>query len=92
MGGALSNAITRLKNDAVENPPPLLHVPRQGQKNKHITAKVCLRKREKRLYHPVGIEYPNPQHAVLLQEQLDGSCLGKKRLALPEIYGAITTP
>ena len=29
-------------------------------------------KHEKMLFHPVGIERPNPQYAVLLQEQLGG--------------------
>ncbi len=29
-------------------------------------------KHEKMLFHPVGIEKPNPQYAVLLQEQLGG--------------------
>ena len=29
-------------------------------------------KHEKTLFHPVGIEHPNPQYAVLLQEQLGG--------------------
>ncbi len=29
-------------------------------------------KHEKTLFHPVGIERPNPQYAVLLQEQLGG--------------------
>ncbi len=29
-------------------------------------------KHEKELFHPVGIERPNPQYAVLLQEQLGG--------------------
>ncbi len=29
-------------------------------------------KHEKQLFHPVGIERPNPQYAVLLQEQLGG--------------------
>ena len=29
-------------------------------------------KHEKELFHPVGIEAPNPQYAVLLQEQLGG--------------------
>ena len=29
-------------------------------------------KHEKQLFHPVGIEKPNPQYAVLLQEQLGG--------------------
>ena len=29
-------------------------------------------KHEKLLFHPVGIERPNPQYAVLLQEQLGG--------------------
>ncbi len=43
-------------------------------KNKHITVKgvVCLFKHEKQLFHPVGIERPNPQYAALLQEQLGG--------------------
>ncbi len=30
-------------------------------------------KHEKQLFHPVGIERPNPQYAALLQEQLGGS-------------------
>lgn len=64
----------------------------QGKGRKISILQRSLRQREKRLFHPVGIEYPNPQYAALLQEQLDDSCLGKKRLALPEIYGAITTP
>lgn len=29
-------------------------------------------KHEKELFHPVGIERPNPQYAALLQEQLGG--------------------
>jgi len=29
-------------------------------------------KHEKQLFHPVGVENPNPQYAVLLQEQLGG--------------------
>ena len=29
-------------------------------------------KHEKMLFHPVEIEKPNPQYAVLLQEQLGG--------------------
>ena len=29
-------------------------------------------KHEKQLFHPVGIERPNPQYAALLQEQLGG--------------------
>ncbi len=29
-------------------------------------------KHEKELFHPVGVERPNPQYAVLLQEQLGG--------------------
>ena len=29
-------------------------------------------KHEKQLFHPVGVEKPNPQYAVLLQEQLGG--------------------
>ncbi len=29
-------------------------------------------KHEKQLFHPVGIEKPNPQYAALLQEQLGG--------------------
>ena len=29
-------------------------------------------KHEKQLFHPVGVEAPNPQYAVLLQEQLGG--------------------
>ncbi len=29
-------------------------------------------KHEKQLFHPVGVERPNPQYAVLLQEQLGG--------------------
>lgn len=32
----------------------------------------CLLKHEKQLFHPVEIEKPNPQYAVLLQEQLGG--------------------
>ena len=30
-------------------------------------------KHEKQLFHPVGVEKPNPQYAVLLQEQLGGN-------------------
>lgn len=30
-------------------------------------------KHEKMLFHPVEIEKPNPQYAVLLQEQLGGA-------------------
>lgn len=30
-------------------------------------------KHEKQLFHPVGVERPNPQYAVLLQEQLGGA-------------------
>lgn len=30
-------------------------------------------KHEKMLFHPVGVESPNPQYAVLLQEQLGGA-------------------
>ena len=48
----------------------------QGKKweTKHITVKgvVCLFKHEKQLFHPVGVERPNPQYAALLQEQLGG--------------------
>ena len=33
---------------------------------------VCLFKHEKQLFHPVGVECPNPQYAALLQEQLGG--------------------
>ena len=33
---------------------------------------MCLFKHEKLLFHPVGIERPNPQYAALLQEQLGG--------------------
>lgn len=33
---------------------------------------MCLFKHEKQLFHPVGIERPNPQYAALLQEQLGG--------------------
>lgn len=33
---------------------------------------VIIFKHEKQLFHPVGIESPNPQYAVLLQEQLGG--------------------
>ncbi len=29
-------------------------------------------KHEKQLFHPVGVEKPNPQYAALLQEQLGG--------------------
>ena len=29
-------------------------------------------KHEKNLFHPVAVERPNPQYAVLLQEQLGG--------------------
>ena len=29
-------------------------------------------KHEKQLFHPVEVEKPNPQYAVLLQEQLGG--------------------
>ena len=29
-------------------------------------------KHEKALFHPVGVERPNPQYAALLQEQLGG--------------------
>lgn len=29
-------------------------------------------KHEKQLFHPVGVEEPNPQYAALLQEQLGG--------------------
>ncbi len=29
-------------------------------------------KHEKQLFHPVAVEGPNPQYAVLLQEQLGG--------------------
>ena len=32
----------------------------------------CLLKHEKQLFHPFEIEKPNPQYAVLLQEQLGG--------------------
>ena len=28
---------------------------------------------EKQLFHPVGVEGPNPQYAALLQEQLGGA-------------------
>ena len=30
-------------------------------------------KHEKMLFHPVRVEKPNPQYAVLLQEQLGGA-------------------
>lgn len=30
-------------------------------------------KHEKQLFHPVGVERPNPQYAALLQEQLGGA-------------------
>ena len=30
-------------------------------------------KHEKQLFHPVAVERPNPQYAVLLQEQLGGA-------------------
>ncbi len=30
-------------------------------------------KHEKQLFHPVGVEKPNPQYAALLQEQLGGA-------------------
>ena len=29
-------------------------------------------KHEKQLFHPVAVERPNPQYAVLMQEQLGG--------------------
>ena len=34
---------------------------------------ICLFKHEKQLFHPVGVERPNPQYAVLMQEQLGGA-------------------
>lgn len=43
--------------------------------NKIITEKgtvIFMFKHEKQLFHPVGIERPNPQYAVLMQEQLGG--------------------
>lgn len=33
---------------------------------------ICLFQHEKRLFHPVAVERPNPQYAALLQEQLGG--------------------
>ncbi|MBE6032892.1 MAG: manganese catalase family protein, partial [Clostridiales bacterium] len=36
---------------------------------------------EKQLFHPVEIERPNPQYAVLLQEQL-GGCNGEMKAAM----------
>ena len=30
-------------------------------------------KHEKKLFHPVAVEKPNPQYAALLQEQLGGA-------------------
>ena len=33
---------------------------------------IAMFKHEKQLFHPVEVERPNPQYAVLLQEQLGG--------------------
>ncbi len=33
---------------------------------------ISMFKHEKKLFHPVEIEKPNPQYAALLQEQLGG--------------------
>ena len=37
--------------------------------NRHITVKgvICVIKHEKQLFYPVGVEWSNPWHAVLLQ-------------------------
>lgn len=38
-----------------------------------VKGSVCMFKHEKQLFHPVAVEKPNPQYAVLLQEQLGGA-------------------
>lgn len=38
-------------------------------------------KHEKKLFHPVGVERPNPQYAALLHEQL-GGCNGELKAAM----------
>lgn len=38
----------------------------------HVKTEVNMFKHEKILFHPVEVERPNPQYAVLLQEQLGG--------------------
>ena len=41
-------------------------------------------KHEKQLFHPVGVEKPNPQYAALLQEQLGGAN-GELKAAIPYV-------
>jgi Mn-containing catalase len=38
-----------------------------------LTGRYFMFKHEKQLFHPVGVERPNPQYAALLQEQLGGA-------------------
>ena len=47
-------------------------------------------KHEKLLFHPVGVEQPNPQYAALLQEQLggaNGELKGSDAVSAPELPG-----
>ena len=40
---------------------------------------------KKKLLHPVKVERPNPQYAVLMQEQLGGNN-GELKAALQDVY------
>ena len=46
-------------------------------------------KHEKMLFHPVEVERPNPQYAVLLQEQLGG---GNGELKAAKMYFSMSEP
>jgi Mn-containing catalase len=46
-------------------------------------------KHEKMLFHPVEVERPNPQYAVLLQEQLGG---GNGELKAAKMYFSLSNP
>ena len=46
-------------------------------------------KHEKMLFHPVEIERPNPQYAVLLQEQLGG---GNGEMKAAKKYFSLSNP
>jgi Mn-containing catalase len=46
-------------------------------------------KHEKMLFHPVEVERPNPQYAVLLQEQLGG---GNGELKTAKMYFSLSNP
>jgi Mn-containing catalase len=46
-------------------------------------------KHEKMLFHPVEIERPNPQYAVLLQEQLGG---GNGEMKAAKMYFSLSNP